>query len=90
MSKHERGPLGDVTYQKTRSFIFNFKVYVKHATSRMGPFWPHVHNLNELGRDPLDDANVKAVGPMVLDKKIFFVFSNIKSLYNDSVCPQII
>jgi len=40
-----------------------------------GQFWPQGHNLNNFGRGPLDDAiiipNMKALGLVVLDKKIF-------------------
>ena len=33
-----------------------FYLYVKNANPGMGPFWPQGHNLNKLGRCPLDDA----------------------------------
>jgi len=35
-----------------------------------GQFWPQGHNLNNFGRGPLDD-NIKALGLVVSDKKIF-------------------
>jgi len=41
---------------------------------RRGQFWTQGHNLNNFGRGPLDDAiyqNLKALGLVVSDKKIF-------------------
>ena len=50
----------------------------KLVTPGRGQFWPQGHNLNNLGRGPLDDAiyipNMKALGLVVSDKKIFESF----------------
>jgi len=48
-----------------------------------GQFWPHGHNLNNFGRGPLDNAyipNIKALGQVVSDKKIFESFI-LKPIY---------
>ena len=42
-------------------------------TPGQGLFWPQGYNLNKLGRSPLGDAtypNIKALGPVLSDKKI--------------------
>ena len=41
-------------------------------------FWPQEHNLNKLGRGPLDDASHLVVS----DNKIFFMFSQNKPMLN--------
>jgi len=41
-----------------------------------GQFWHQYHNLNNVGRGPLDDVflpNMKALGQVVSDKKIFSI-----------------
>ena len=35
--------------------------HVKHVTTGVGPFWPHGHNLNKLGRCILDNATYQVV-----------------------------
>ena len=70
MSNLGRGPLDDITYQISRSgpcgsreedFISNFLTlsYVKLISPRAGPFLARGHNLNNLGRGPLDDITYK-------------------------------
>jgi len=44
------------------------------VTPGRGQFWPQGHNFNKFGRGPLDDViyqNMKALGLVVSDKKIF-------------------
>ena len=56
------------------------EAYVKHLTPRTGTFLAHGYNLNKLGRAPLGDAtyqNIKALGLVVSDKKIFSDFPYI-------------
>ena len=56
--------------------------YLLKADHGPGDTWRGVifrqgHNLNKLGRGPLGDAtyqNIKALGLMVSDKKIFFLY----------------
>ena len=46
-----------------------------------GHFWPQGHNLNKYGRGLLGDAvitNIKALGLLVSDKKIFSMFPYIR------------
>ena len=56
---------------------FSLKAYVKHVTPRWGYFWPQAHNLNKFGRGPLRRCyipNIKVLGPVALENKIFKVF----------------
>ena len=52
---------------------FFIKAYVKPVTPEAGPFWPYGYNLIKLRRSLLDDTtpNIKALGLVVSDKKIF-------------------
>jgi len=53
---------------------FPYIIQCKIVTPGHGQFWPKGHNLNKFGRGPLDDAiyqNMKALGLVVIDKKIF-------------------
>ena len=45
-----------LSFQKRFFHVFPIKAYVKHVTTRAGPFWPQGHDLTKLGRGPLDDA----------------------------------
>ena len=48
---------GSRHYGFIQYFLFSlYKPMLKHMTPGGGPFWPHGHNLNKLGRGPLGDA----------------------------------
>ena len=49
-------------------YVFPLYTYLKHETPEAG----QGHNLNKLGRGPL--SNIKALGLVVSDKKIFSCF----------------
>ena len=55
---------------QTKRF-FPIKAYVNNVNPGLGHFWPQGHNLNKLGYI----LNIKALGLMVSDKKIFPCFS---------------
>ena len=38
-------------------FPYQALKFVKHVTPGLAHFWPQEHNLNKLGRGPLDDAS---------------------------------
>ena len=42
-----------------------------HLTPVAKPFWPQMHNLNKLGRGFI--PNIRVLGLMVSDKKLFHV-----------------
>ena len=80
-------------YQGSRPFVLDKnifscftiykKAYVQHVTAGRAIFWLQGHNLFKLGRGLLGDAtyqNVKALGLMVLGKKIFSCFSVYKAM----------
>ena len=60
-------------------------------TPRAGPFWHKDHNLNKLGRGPLDNyiPNIKALELVVSDKKIFscFPYISLCKTYDPCVGP---
>ena len=58
--------------------ISNLSIYVKHVTLCAGYFWPQWHNLNKLGRGPLDDAMLYVPNIKGFRKEDYLnVFSNI-------------
>ena len=52
-------------YQGSRPRLegFPIKAYVKHVTTGWGHFWPQDHNLNNLGKGPLDDVKYQISRP---------------------------
>ena len=94
LNKPGRGPLGDATYQISRPcgfredffscFPFYKPIYNMWPPGR-AHFWPKGHNLIKLGRDPLGGAtvlNIKALGHVVSEKKIFSCFRLYKPMLN--------
>ena len=72
--------LGPVVTDKKIFSIFSYISLCKICDPLgWGNFWPQGHNLNKLGRGPLDDA-IKALGHAVSEKKIFKVLSR-KSIF---------
>ena len=43
--------------------LYFISLDVKFVTPRTGHFWPQQHNLNHLGKGPLDDAPFLVVKP---------------------------
>ena len=90
-----RGPLDDVTYQisKARPSSFRQEDFLKKILYESmenkwppgrGHFWPQGYNLNNLSSGPqwCYIPNIKGLGLLLLDKKIFKVFSVNESMKN--------
>ena len=70
--------LGLVVSEKKMFSCFPYiAAYVKHVTSGWGYFWHQRHNLNKLGRGPLDDATYQILGsrPCGFRQQDLFTFS---------------
>ena len=72
MNNFGRGPLGDAIYPniKAQCLVVSDKIFpcfVNHVTLGAGQFLPKEHNLNKLGRGPIDDASY-----LVVSDNIFF------------------
>ena len=68
-------------FRQEECFMFYHISLCKTYDTGRVHFWPQGHDLSKLGRGPRGDgyiSNIKTLGNMVSDKKIFSCFINIQ------------